>query len=426
MIIKRDKYLNKLIRKINNGMIKVITGIRRSGKSFLLFNLFYDYLLESGVPDSHIMRIALDDEEYAELRNPDVLRKYISEKIIDKEQYYVFLDEAQYAISKEEMKDQDKPIRLYGILNGLIQKKNVDVYITGSNSKFLSTDIMTEFRGRGDKIHVAPLSFSEFYPASGKGKTDAWNEYAMYGGLPHILEEETYEDKISYLENLNKEIYLRDLVERYDIRNETGMETVMKILASSVGSLCNPQKISDTFVSSGIKGVSMPTVSNYLTYMTEAFIVSKAERYDVKGRKYISTPSKYYYTDIGLRNALLNFRQFEETHIMENILYNELIYRGYNVDVAVVECNVTENGRHKKKQYEVDFVVNRGSERCYIQSAFAIPNADKMNQEQAGLIAIPDSFKKIIVTKEGLTWTNERGITIMNIYDFLMNDRSFG
>lgn len=426
MIIKRDKYLDKLVRKMNNGMVKVITGIRRSGKSFLLFNLFYDYLLEYGVPDSHIVKIALDDDEYAELRNPDALRKYISEKITDKEQYYVFLDEAQYAISKEEMKDRDKPIRLYGILNGLIRKKNVDVYITGSNSKFLSTDILTEFRGRGDEIHIAPLSFSEFYPVSGKEKADAWKEYAMYGGLPHILEEKTPEDKISYLEKLNKEIYIRDLVERYDIRNESGLETVMKVVASSVGSLCNPQKISDTFASNGIKGVSMPTVSNYLTYMTEAFIVSKAERYDVKGRKYISTPSKYYYADTGLRNALLNFRQFEETHIMENILYNELIYRGYNVDVAAVECNVTENGKHTKKQYEVDFVVNRGSERCYIQSAFAIPDIDKMNQEQAGLIAIPDSFKKIIVTKEGVTWTNDMGITIMSVYDFLLNDKSIG
>lgn len=426
MEIKRDRYLNRLISKKFNGLIKVITGIRRSGKSYLLFNLYYDYLLSEGVSKENIITIPLDDVDYEKCCDPLVLHEYIKERITDEtKEYYVFIDEAQYAITKEEMKNPDVPIRLYGVLNSLLRKKNVDVYITGSNSKFLSSDIMTEFRGRGDEIHISPLSFSEFYPASGKDKMDAWNEYLYFGGLPHILSEPDNESKSNYLKRLNKEIYLKDLCERYDIKDETGMEELMKVISSAIGSLSNAQKISDTFKSGGNKTLSMPTIANYLKYLEESFLIEKAERYDIKGRKYISTPSKYYYTDLGLRNALLNFRQFEETHLMENAIYNELIYRGYSVDVGVVEVRKIEDEKQVRKQLEVDFVVNRSSQRYYIQSAFALPTQEKVDQEQASLINIPDSFKKIVVVKgNGPVWRNEEGITFMGIYDFLLNKNS--
>lgn len=426
MEIKRDRYLNRLISKKFNGLIKVITGIRRSGKSYLLFNLYYDYLLSEGVSKENIITIPLDDVDYEKYCDPLVLHEYIKERINDEtKEYYVFIDEAQYAITKEEMKNPDVPIRLYGALNSLLRKKNVDVYITGSNSKFLSSDIMTEFRGRGDEIHVSPLSFSEFYPASGKDKMDAWNEYLYFGGLPHILSEPDNESKSNYLKRLNKEIYLKDLCERYDIKDETGMEELMKVISSAVGSLSNAQKISDTFKSGGNKTLSMPTIANYLKYLEESFLIEKAERYDIKGRKYISTPSKYYYTDLGLRNALLNFRQFEETHLMENAIYNELIYRGYSVDVGVVEVRKIEDEKQVRKQLEVDFVVNRSSQRYYIQSAFALPTQEKVDQEQASLINIPDSFKKIVVVNgNSPVWRNEEGITFMGIYDFLLNENS--
>ena len=426
MEIKRDKYLKKLVSKRNNGLIKVITGIRRCGKSYLLFNLYYDYLIKDGVTEDCIISVPLDDDDYIEYCDPQKLSEYIKSKITDSnKQYYVFIDEAQYAITKEEMKNPDVPIRLYGVLNGLLRKKNVDVYVTGSNSKFLSSDILTEFRGRGDEIHIAPLAFSEYYPASGKDKYEAWQEYLFYGGLPHILAEPDNESKEAYLERLNTEIYIRDIVERYDIRDAAGMETLMKVIASAIGSLSNAQKISDTFNSSGDKSISMPTISNYLKYLTESFVIQKGERYDIKGRKYIGTPSKYYYTDLGLRNALLNFRQFEETHLMENAIYNELIYRGYKVDVGVVEIRVDENGKKARKQLEVDFVVNQGSKRYYIQSAYALPNQEKVEQEQASLIKIPDSFKKIIITSGNFpVWRNDQGITIIGLFDFLLNDDS--
>lgn len=426
MIIRRDKYLNLLISKMNNGMIKVITGIRRCGKSFLLFKLFYDYLLESGIPDDHIIRIALDDEEYYKYCDPHALYEYIKGKIEgNKDLYYVFIDEAQYAITKEEIKNPDIPIRLYNVLNGLLRRDNVDIYVTGSNSKFLSSDIMTEFRGRGDEIHIAPLSFSEFYPVSGKDKYDAWQDYLYYGGLPHILEEKSDEAKGAYLTRLNREIYLRDICERYDIRNGNGMEELMKTLASAIGSLSNAKKISDTFNSSGHKSISVPTIANYLNYLEESFIIQKAERYDIKGRKYISTPSKYYYTDLGLRNALLNFRQYEETHLMENAIYNELIYRGCHVDVGVVESRSMEDGKNVRRQLEVDFVVNKGSQRFYIQSAFALPNQEKTDQEMASLVRIPDSFSKIVVVSGNMRmWRNEQGICFMNIFDFLSGENS--
>ena len=426
MVIRRDRYLERLISKQNNGMIKVITGIRRSGKSYLLFNLFYDHLLASGTPEDNIICIALDDVENEAYRDPYRLYSYIKERVQDNRgQYYVLIDEAQYAISKEEMKNPDEPIRLYGVLNSLLRKSNVDVYITGSNSKFLSSDVMTEFRGRGDEIHISPLSFSEFYPASGQEKSDAWRDYLYYGGLPHILAESGGQSKSRSLEKLNKEIYLRDMCERYGIRDEESMLILMKVIASAIGSLSNPQKISDTFRSSGNKVITMPTISNYLKYLQESFVVEKAERYDIKGRKYISTPSKYYYSDLGLRNALLNFRQFEETHLMENAIYNELIYRGYSVDVGVVETRVDEGGKKVRKQLAVDFVVNQFNKRYYIQSAFLISDREKFEQEQAPLVKIPDSFKKIVVVGNNTPiWRNEEGITFMGIYDFLLNENS--
>ena len=426
MVIRRDRYLERLISKQNNGMIKVITGIRRCGKSYLLFNLFYDHLLASGIPEDNIICIALDDVENEAYRDPYRLYSYIKERVQDnREQYYVLIDEAQYAISKEEMKNPDEPIGLYGVLNSLLRKSNVDVYITGSNSKFLSSDVMTEFRGRGDEIHISPLSFSEFYPASGQEKSDAWRDYLYYGGLPHILAESGGEAKSRYLEKLNKEIYLRDMCERYGIRDEESMLILMKVIASAIGSLSNAQKISDTFRSSGNKVITMPTISSYLKYLQESFVVEKAERYDIKGRKYISTPSKYYYSDLGLRNALLNFRQFEETHLMENAIYNELLYRGYRVDVGVVETRVDKGGKKVRKQLEVDFVVNQFNKRYYIQSAFLISDREKIEQEQAPLVKIPDSFKKIVVVGNNTPiWRNEEGITFMGIYDFLLNENS--
>lgn len=426
MEIKRDRYLKRLISKRDNGLVKVITGIRRSGKSYLLFQLFYDYLISEGVPEQNIIAVSLDDEEFALYRNPRTLHDYITSRMVDKKQkYYVFIDEAQYAIAKDERKDPDEPIRLFGVLNGLLRKKNVDIYVTGSNSKFLSSDILTEFRGRGDEIHVTPLSYSEYYPASGKDKHEAWTDYLYYGGLPHILAEPDDESKSAYLSRLHREIYLKDIGERYNIRDESNMETLMKVIASAVGSLSNAQRISDTFKSSGETSLSVSTIQNYLRYLQESFIIHKAERFDIKGRKYISTPSKFYYSDLGLRNALLNFRQFEETHLMENAIYNELLYRGYRVDVGVVEVRADEGGKKVRKQLEVDFVVNQASKRYYIQSAFALPHREKVEQEQASLVRIPDSFKKIIVVGRNTPiWRNEEGITIMGIFDFLLNENS--
>lgn len=427
MQIKRDKYLKQLTARQNNGLIKVITGIRRCGKSYLLFTLFYNHLIEQGVPEENIICIPLDDLDFEKYCDPSQLHEFIKSKLIDpKQQYYVFIDEAQYAITKEEMKNPDIPIRLYGVLNSLLRKSNVDVYITGSNSKFLSTDIMTEFRGRGDEIHIAPLAFSEYFPASTYDeKAQAWKEYLTYGGLPHTLEEPDDASKVRYLHRLNSEIYLKDICERYAIKDSSNITSVMQVTASGIGSLTNAKKISDTFSSNGINMVSTPTISNYLRFLQESFMIQKAERYDIKGRKYISTPSKYYYTDLGLRNELLNFRQMEWTHLMENAIYNELIYRGYNVDVGIVEVRKEQNGKSTRKKLEVDFVINLGSKRYYIQSAYALPDKEKMDQEQESLIKIPDSFKKIIVVGDySPIWRNDAGITIMGIYDFLLNENS--
>ncbi|MCI7402147.1 MAG: ATP-binding protein [Christensenella sp.] len=426
LIIKRDLYLNKLIRKKNNGSIKIITGLRRSGKSYLLNNLYYDYLLSEGVKKEQIIKLSLDDDRNREYRNPDNLSKFLYSKITSEtEKFYFLLDEVQFAISDEEIKSKE-PIRLYGILNGLLILKNVDVYVTGSNSKFLSSDIATEFRGRGDIIHVNPLSFAEFYSAYKNGdKYDAWDEYSTYGGMPMLLGLETDEEKAEYLNNLFKNTYIRDIIERNNLRGDVTIDALVDVLASSVGSLNNPTKIAKTFASNGIKTVDK-TISTYVDYLLDAFLIRKATRYDIKGRKYINSPFKYYFSDVGLRNARLNFRQQEQTHIMENIIYNELVMRGYNVDVGIIEHVVRdEEGKRTTKHLEVDFVCNKGNQRYYIQSAFSIPNTEKMEQEQASLDRIGDSFKKIIITQDRTKlWRNEKGYVIMNVLDFLLKENS--
>lgn len=426
LIIKRDLYLNKLIRKKNNGNVKIITGLRRSGKSYLLNNLFYEHLLSEGVKKEQIIKLALDDDSNREYRNPDKLSEFLYSKITNEiDNFYFLLDEVQFAITNEEIVSKGQ-FRLYGILNGLSRLKNVDIYVTGSNSKFLSSDIATEFRGRGDIIHVNPLSFAEFFSAYKNGdKYDAWDEYSTYGGMPMLLRFDTDEDKIEYLNTLFKNTYIKDIIERNNLRGEVTIDTLVDVLASSIGSLNNPTKIAKTFESNGIKSCEK-TISTYIDYLLDAFLIRKASRYDIKGRKYINSPFKYYFSDIGLRNARLNFRQQEQTHIMENIIYNELVIRGFNVDVGIVEHIVRDSdGKRTTKQLEVDFVCNKGSRRYYIQSAFSIPDAEKMSQEQASLDHIGDSFKKIIITQDRTKlWRNEKGYVIMNIFDFLLKENS--
>lgn len=426
LVIKRDLYLNKLIRKKNNGSIKIITGLRRAGKSYLLNNLYYDYLLSEGVKQEQIIKLALDDDRNREYRDPDKLSAFLYSKIANEtDNFYFLLDEVQFAISDKEIKSKE-PIRLYGILNGLLRLKNVDVYITGSNSKFLSSDIATEFRGRGDVVHVNPLSFAEFYSAYKHGdKYDAWDEYSTYGGMPMLLTMETDEEKAEYLNNLFKNTYIKDIIEKNRLRGDVAIDTLIDVLASSIGSLNNPTKIAKTFVSNGMN-VSDKTVSTYIEYLLDSFLIRKTARYDIKGRKYINSPFKYYFSDIGLRNARINFRQQEQTHIMENIIYNELVMRGFNVDVGIIEHVVrTENDKRETKHLEVDFVCNKGNQRYYIQSAFSIPNAEKMAQEQASLDRIDDSFKKIIITQDRTKlWRNEKGYVIMNVLDFLLKENS--
>lgn len=426
LVIKRDLYLNKLIRKKNNGSIKIITGLRRSGKSYLLNNLYYDYLLSEGVKQEQIIKLALDDDRNREYRNPDKLSAFLYSKIANEtDNFYFLLDEVQFAISDKEIKSKE-PIRLYGILNGLLRLKNVDVYITGSNSKFLSSDIATEFRGRGDVVHVNPLSFAEFYSAYKYGdKYDAWDEYSTYGGMPMLLTMETDEEKAEYLNNLFQNTYIKDIIEKNRLRGDVAIDTLIDVLASSIGSLNNPTKIAKTFVSNGMN-VSDKTVSTYIEYLLDSFLIRKTARYDIKGRKYINSPFKYYFSDIGLRNVRINFRQQEQTHIMENIIYNELVMRGFNVDVGIIEHVVrTENDKRETKHLEVDFVCNKGNQRYYIQSAFSIPSVEKMVQEQASLDRIDDSFKKIIITQDRTKlWRNEKGYVIMNVLDFLLKENS--
>ena len=411
--IRRDLYLNRLIERRENGMIKVVTGIRRCGKSYLLFKLYYQYLIESGVKASRIITIPLDDDDFEELHDSKKLSAYIKERITDDNMWYIFLDEVQLCGNFE------------AVLNGLNRRDNVDIYVTGSNSKFLSSDVLTEFRGRGDEVRVYPLSFSEYVSAYSGDKYDAWVDYYTYGGLPQILSMKTDELKSGYLTTLCKELYLKDIENRHNLRGDNVMSALLNILASAVGSLTNPTKLANTFSSNGMP-VSDKTIGTYIGYLLDAFFISKAERYDIKGKRYIASPYKYYFTDIGLRNAQLNFRQQEENHIMENIIYNELLIRGFNVDVGVVEhAEKNEEGKVVRKRLEVDFVCNLGSRRYYIQSAFAIPDKEKMEQEQNSLVRIDDSFKKIIVVKDRIKlWRNEKGIVIMGIMDFLLNPDS--
>lgn len=412
-LIKRDLYLNRLIERRENGLIKVVTGIRRCGKSYLLFKLYYQYLLDSGVDASKIITVPLDDDDYEELRDSKKLSMYIKQCVTGDSTWYVFLDEVQLCKGFE------------AVLNGLNRRENLDIYVTGSNSKFLSSDVLTEFRGRGDEVRVYPLSFSEYMSAYPGDKYDAWIDYYTYGGLPLILSRKTDELKAKYLIDLCKELYLKDIEDRYNLRADNVMAALVNILASAVGFLTNPTKLANTFRSNGIK-VSDKTVGAYIVYLMDAFFISKAERYDIKGKKYIASPFKYYFTDVGLRNGQLNFRQQEENHIMENIIYNELLIRGFNVDVGVVEHSERDdNGKAIRKRLEVDFVCNRGNQRYYIQSAFAIPDSDKMKQEKNSLVRIGDSFKKIIVVKDRIKlWRNEEGIVVMGIMDFLLNPNS--
>lgn len=407
--IERNLYLNKIINRRENGLIKIITGIRRCGKSYLLDPLFKNYLLADGVKEDHIIKLELDRVENEKYRDSKALNEYIRSLIKDKDMYYVILDEIQLVKGFE------------FVLNGLLYEKNIDVYVTGSNSKFLSSDIITEFRGRGDQIKVKPLSFAEFLSAFDGDKYEAWNEYVTYGGMPLILSKKNDEEKSQYLKELFEQTYIKDIVERNNIQRIDILDSLINMLASSVGSLTNPQKLFDTFKSNGEKELSLNTINSYIADIEDSFIVNKSTRYDIKGKKYIQTPQKYYFSDIGLRNARLNFRQQEENHLMENIIYNELLIRGYNVDVGVVE--VREEG--KRKQLEVDFVCNLGNKRYYIQSALNLDTKEKTIQESRSLNNIGDSFKKIIVVKDNIKlWRTDDGIVIMGIQEFLLNKDS--
>lgn len=423
-IIKRDEYLKRIIDRKENGLIKVITGIRRCGKSFLLFNLFYDYLIQSGVKEEQIIRIALDDDTFEKYRDSDELSKYIRGKIVNSDMYYILIDEVQYAITKDELKDPEN-IRLYNVLNGLMRLRNVDIYVTGSNSKMLTKDVLTAFRGRGDEIKIYPISFKEFYSLEGGDKSDAYEEYALYGGMPLVLSKKNDVEKMRYLQNLFTEVYFKDIEERYDIEMPGVLSELTDDLCSSVGSLTNASKIAKTLQSVKNIKVSSTTISRYLNYLIESFLFSNAKRYDVKGKKYFEYPSKYYCTDIGLRNARLNFRQQEETHIMENIIYNELLCREYYVDVGVVEIVETNAGERTKKQCEIDFVVNKGSKKYYIQSALNVSDASKLETELRPLKNTKDFFKKIIVSKTSMRhWTDDDGILHVGLYEFLLNENS--
>ena len=414
MEIKRDRYLNTLISKEHNGLIKVITGMRRCGKSYLLFTLFKEHLLSEGVAEDHIIEIAFDAFENRKYRDPDVLYPYLKEQIKDDAMYYVLLDEIQLLGEFE------------SILNSLIRMKNVDVYVTGSNARFLSKDVITEFPGRGDEVHMHPLSFAEFMSVYQGTKQDGWNEYMLYGGIPLVLEFTTPDQKIAFLKSLFEETYISDIVGRYHIRNKAELEDLLNILSSAIGSLTNPEKLSATFQTVKKKKISTSTLRRYIDYLCDSFLIDSAIRYDVKGKKYIDTPVKYYFTDMGLRNARLNFRQIEETHSMENIIFNELKMRGFNVDVGViVQYETNGKGNGTRKQLEIDFVCNQGSKRYYIQSAYAIPDQAKMEQEQRSLMLTGDFFKRLIITKDTpAPYYNESGVLIMSVYDFLLNQNS--
>ena len=415
MIIARDKYLRQLIEARGNGMVKIVTGMRRSGKSFLLMTLFHQYLIEQGVAENHIIEISLDNRKNKSLRNPDVLLEHIEHLIqSDGQIHYVILDEVQLVDDFVE------------VLLSLMQDKRLDVYVSGSNSKFLSKDVVTEFRGRGDEIHLFPLSFAEYYAAIGGDKYSAWKEYYTYGGLPQILQIENEEKKINYLLDLYELTYIKDIIERNHLRNVEGLRALVRVLASNIGSSTNPKRIGDTFLS--VEHITMKdsTIRDYIKYLQDTYMIEEALRYDVKGRKYIGTETKYYFADMGLRAAILNFRQQEETHIMENIIYNELRMRGYRVDVGLVETwKTSAEGKNVRVPLEVDFVVNKGAERIYIQSAFRMPTEDKVVQEKRSLLNTNDNFRKIIIVGDDIKRkTDEQGIITMSLYDFLLDPHS--
>lgn len=414
MEIKRNIHLNRIIARKGNGMIKVITGMRRCGKSYLLFTLFHNYLLEQGVDEQHIIKVDMEDRRNATLRNPDALLNYIDSRMTDSQQYYILLDEVQLVAEFED------------VLNSYLKITNADVYVTGSNAKFLSKDVITEFRGRGDEIRITPLSFQEFMSAKEGNREDLLNEYLTYGGLPQVVTMDEIERKVEYLKNLFTHTYIRDIKERYEIKKDDNLEELINLVASNIGSLTNPTKLENCFKSVKQSCLSKDTIKNYIDLMQDAFIIEKSIRFDIKGKKYIDTPSKYYFTDLGLRNARLNFRQTEFTHLLENAIYNELRLRGYSVDVGQIPIfTIREDGKRQRSTLEVDFVCNLGYKRCYIQSAYALPTEDKMKQEFNSLLRIKDSFKKIVIVGTPTpTYQNEEGILTMNIYDFLMNPDS--
>jgi len=413
MEIQRDLYINRLIARMNNGMIKVITGLRRSGKSYLMNTLFYAYLKSLGVDDSHIIMVQLDSDENDHLLDYHALGNYLRDRITDDDQYYLLLDEIQEVENFER------------VLNGLLQKKNADIYVTGSNSRFLSSDIKTELRGRGDEVHIYPLSFKEFCSVNGNDIYQSWSDYMVYGGMPMTLLMSSDEQKAKYLKDLFEETYIKDIKQRNKIKNVFEMEELIDVMASSIGSLANPNRISNTFKSEKKVSLDPKTIKDYLSYLENAFLLSETKRYDVKGRKYINTPLKYYFEDVGLRNARLNFRQLEEPHIMENVVYNELNLRGFNVDVGVVDALDKVNDKYINKQYEVDFIANKGQKKYYIQVAQGLSDPNKKEQELKSLRNIKDNFKKIIIRKDNpVSYIDEEGILNLNFFDFLLEKRS--
>ena len=425
---QREQYLNEIISKKDNGRIKIITGLRRSGKSVLLFQLYRDWLIKEGIHEDHIIALALDVLENAKYRNPIELDKYVRDRMVaDGEKYYIFIDEIQFVseIQNPYVDNPDAKISFIDVVLGFMQMKNADVYVTGRNSRMLSSDILTQFRDRGDEIRVYPLSFAEFYREYKGDKRGAWQDYYTYGGMPFVTSLETHEEKSRYLKDLFDRTYIKDVLERHEIKNDAAVLSILlDILASGIGSLTNPTKLSNTFKSERQIAIGSETIEKYIGYFEEAFLIEKAVRYDIKGRKYIGTPAKYYYTDLGLRNARLGFRQLEETHIMENVLYNDLIRRGMDVDIGVVEYNTKDSaGKKIRKQLEVDFVVNKGEKRFYIQSALSIADPEKKEQEIASLKRIPDSFSKIVVVRDYLKpWQDENGIVYLGIEQFLLDE----
>ncbi len=432
MQFARKQYLEQIIRKKDNGRIKIITGLRRSGKSYLLFTLYRQYLLNTGVEENQIIGLALDEIDNAKYRNPFELNQFIKSQITDKDKrYYVFIDEIQFVteVQNPYVDDPNEKLNFIDVVLGLMKIPNADIYVTGSNSKMLSSDILTQFRDRGDEIRVHPLSFAEVYEMYPGDKRRAWRDYYTYGGMPLVWMTESHEERSRYLRDLFERTYLKDVLERHKVKNKADiLEILLNVLASSIGSLTNPSKLSNTFASERHIQIAPDTLDTYIGYFMEAFLLQKAERYDVKGRKYIKTPVKYYYSDVGLRNARLGFRQLEETHLMENVLYNDLIRRGFDVDVGVVTQNIrTDEGKNARKQLEIDFVVNRGEERYYIQSALSIDDPNKKEQEIASLLRVPDSFKKIVVVRDFINpWTDENGILYVGIEDFLLEEDFIG